>query len=176
MYRHSNEFLLSKTSVPPNNFDIHSSRRSFSLIISPNDTSDAFQPCSLYGQPTFSKVIITAWPHRSLKYRSLQCPKNERVRKIQGQNPAFPVLLLYKGDIHILEKRLPSEMRRHVWWMPSDFSEQPAISIFRAGKKTFINFYLHPLQKTLAFSHHHKRLKSHTPSSSLTTITHLWIL
>jgi hypothetical protein len=67
-------------------------------------------------------------------------------------------------------------MRRHVWWMPSDFSEQPAISIFRAGKKTFINFYLHPLQKTLAFSHHHKRLKSHTPSSSLTTITHLWIL
>jgi len=51
-----------------------------------------------------------------------------------------------------------------------------ALRLFPAGKKTFINFYLHPLQETLAFSHHHKHLKSHTLSSSLTTITHLWIL
>jgi len=176
MYRHSNEFLVSKTSVPPNNFDIHLSRRSFRLISSPNDTSDAFQPCSLHGQPIFSQVIITAWPHHSLKHRYLQCPKNERVGKIQWQNPAAPVSFLYKGDILILEKRFPSEMWRHIWWKPSDFSEQPAISIFRAGKKTFINFYLHPLQKTLAFSHHHKRLTSHILSSSLTKITHLRIL
>lgn len=40
----------------------------------------------------------------------------------------------------------------------------------------FINFYLHPTQKTLAFSHHLNRLKSHVLSSSLTTITYPQIL
>jgi hypothetical protein len=118
MYRHSNEFLLSNI-VPANNFDIHSSRRSFRLIISPNDTSDAVQPCSLHGQPIFSKVIITTWPHRPLKQRSLQRPKMSQ-EDIRTKSCCSCIISL-QGDILILEKRLPSEMWRHVWWSPQTF-------------------------------------------------------
>lgn len=38
-------------------------------------------------------------------------------------------------------------------------------------KENVHNFYLLPIQKILAFSHHHKSLKFHTVSSSLTAIT-----